>query len=134
MKHLYRFVGGGLAYLLVEIIWRYVMGHGEASLLMAPMGGTVAVVIFLFDDKKWFPLLSALAGAVTTTLLELLVGSIAVFHFGVRLWHYGRINWQGIIALDWFFIWWGLCLGVVLARRLIQYFLKKRRETNGKAL
>ncbi|MBQ3063725.1 MAG: hypothetical protein IJC99_02845, partial [Clostridia bacterium] len=79
MKHLYRFVGGGLAYLLVEIIWRYVMGHGEASLLMAPMGGTVAVVIFLFDDKKWFPLLSALAGAVTTTLLELLVGSIAVF-------------------------------------------------------
>lgn len=134
MKHLYRFVGGGLAYLLVEIVWRYLMGHGAASLLMAPMGGIVAVVLFLLDDKKWFPLLSSLAGAVVTTLLELIVGSIALFGYGVRFWHYGRINWQGIIALDWFFKWWGLCLGVVVARRLLQYFLKKRREKHGKAL
>ena len=134
MKHLYRFLGGGLAYLLVEIVWRYLMGHGEASFLMAPMGGTVCVVLFLLDDKKWFPLLSSLAGAVTVTLLELVVGSIAVFRFGVRLWHYGRITWQGIIALDWFFIWWGLCLGVVVLRRLLGYFLKRWREKNGKAV
>lgn len=134
MKHLYRFLGGGVIYLLIEIVWRYFMGHSAASPLMAPMGGTVCLVLLLLDDKKWFPLLSSLVGAVTVTLLELIVGSVALFGFGVRFWHYGRITWKGIIALDWFFIWWGLCLGAVLARRLLQYFLRKRRGKNGKAV
>lgn len=132
MKHLLRFLIGGLAYFVVEVVWRICMGHGEASFLMAPMGGIVCVVVFRLYDKRVPLLLTSLAGAVVTTLLELLVGSIAVFGFGRRFWWYDRIHWQHIIALDWFFKWWGLCLGVVVAWRLLEIYLKKRRErSNG---
>ncbi|MBE6605229.1 MAG: hypothetical protein E7639_05965 [Ruminococcaceae bacterium] len=127
MKHLLRFLMGGLAYFAVEVVWRILMQHGKASFLMVPMGGIVCVVVFLLYDKRVPLLLCSLAGAVTTTLLELAVGSVALFGFGRRFWHYGRINWHGIIALDWFFKWWGLCLGVVVAWRLLEIYLKKRR-------
>jgi len=127
MKHLLRFLIGGLAYFAVEVVWRIFMQHGKASFLMAPMGGIVCVVVFLLYDKRVPLLLCSLAGAVTTTLLELAVGSVALFGFGHRFWHYGRINWHGIIALDWFFKWWGLCLGVVVAWRILEICLKKRR-------
>ena len=129
MKHLLRFLIGGLAYFAVEVVWRICMGHGEASFLMAPMGGIVCVVVFLLYDKRVPLLLTSLAGAVCITLLELIVGSIAWFGYGVRFWHYGRITWHGIIALDWFFKWWGLCLGVAVAWRVLEIYLKKRRET-----
>ena len=134
MKHLYRFLGGGLAYVLIEVVWRLLMGHGQASLLMVPMGGIVAVVLFFLEDRKWNPFFSSLAGAETVMILELIVGSIALFGFGKRFWEYSRINWHGIIAFDWFFIWWGLCLAVVLSRRLLLYLIRKRREKHGKAV
>ena len=134
MKHLLRFTIGGVAYFIVEIVWRILMGHGEASFLMAPMAGIVALVLFALEDRRVNILLSSGVGAVTTTLLELIVGSIALFGFGKRFWHYSRINWQGIIALDWFFKWWGVCLGVLVAKRLLFYFLKKRKGNDGAAV
>lgn len=132
MKHLLRFTIGGVAYFIVEIVWRILMGHGEASFLMAPMAGVVALVLFALEDRRVNILLSSGIGAVTTTLLELIVGSIALFGFGKRFWHYSRINWQGIIALDWFFKWWGVCLGVLVAKRLLFYCLKMRKKKQGK--
>ena len=134
MKHLLRFTIGGVAYFIVEVVWRILMGHGEASFLIAPMAGIVSLVLFALEDRRVNILLSSGVGAVTTTLLELTVGSIALFGFGKRFWHYGRINWQGIIALDWFFKWWGVCLGVLVAKRLLLYFLKKRKGNDGAAL
>ena len=127
-KHGLRFLIGGLLYLLIELVWRYFMNHGTPSLLMAPMGGAVAVVLLFLEDRRTPLFLSSFLGAVTVTLLELIVGSIALFGFGKRFWLYGRINWQGIIALDWFFKWWGVCLAVLMAKRLFFYWLKKRKE------
>lgn len=126
MKHLLRFGVGGVLYFFVEVVWRIFMNHGTASFLMAPMAGVVAVVVFWLEDKRVPALLSALVGAAVTTLLELIVGSIALFGFGRRFWHYGRINWNGIIALDWFFKWWGVCLGALVLYRLGAYLMKKR--------
>ena len=129
MKHLLRFLLGGLAYFAVEVVWRICMQHGEASFLMAPMGGIVCVAVFWLYDKRVPLLMTSLAGAVITTLLELIVGSIALFCFDRRFWYYGRINWQGIISLDWFFKLWGLFLGVVVAWRLLQSYLKRRKQS-----
>ncbi|MBQ9801692.1 MAG: hypothetical protein IJW51_01295 [Clostridia bacterium] len=128
MKHILRFCVGGLAYFLVEVVWRICMNHGEASFLMAPMGGLVCVVVMWLYDKRVNLVLGGLIGAVVTTLLELIVGSVALFGFNRRFWHYGRINWNGIIAFDWFFKWWGICLGVLVARWLLDLYLKKRKE------
>ena len=127
-KHVLRFFAGGLAYFVVEVVWRIFMKHGEASFLMAPMGGLVCVTVMALYDKRVPMILGGLVGAVVTTLLELIVGSIALFGFGHRFWHYGRINWNGIIALDWFFKWWGVCFAVLVARRLLELYLKWRRE------
>ena len=126
MKHLLRFGVGGVLYFFVEVVWRIFMKHGTASFLMVPMAGVVAVVVFLLEDKRVPALLSSLVGATVTTLLELIVGSIALFGFGRRFWHYGRINWNGIIALDWFFKWWGVCLGALVLYRLGAYVIRKR--------
>lgn len=130
-KHLLRFLVGGGVYYLVEIVWRFFMKHGTASPLMILMGGTVFTVVMLVEDKKLHILLGSFIGGATAVLMELLIGSILVYGYGIRLWHYGRINFNGIIALDWSFIWWGLCMGLILARRwLTRYFAnrKKKRE------
>ncbi len=136
MKHLLRFACGGVLYFFVEGIWRICMNHGEASFLMAPMAGVVCVTVMALYDKRVHIVLGSLVGAVVTTLLELIVGSIALFGFGKRFWRYGRITWHGIISVDWFFKWWAICFGVLLARWLLDLYLKRRKETknNGKAL
>lgn len=119
---------------MVELVWRYFMQHGTPHFLMVPMGGLVFMLLMLLEDRRVFPLLSALLGALTVVSLELSVGSVLLFGFGKRYWHYGRINFKGLIALDWFFIWWGVCLLVVLARRIATYLWKRKREKNGKAV
>ena len=136
MKHVLRFACGGVLYFIVEVVWRILMGHGEASFLMAPMAGIVCVVVMALYDKRVPIVLGSLAGAIVITLLELLVGSVALFGFGRRFWYYGRINWHGIIALDWFFKWWGVCFGVLFARWLLELYLKwrKQKENDGKAV
>ncbi|MBR2464190.1 MAG: hypothetical protein IKB41_02010 [Clostridia bacterium] len=131
-KHILRFLCGGILYFIVEVVWRIFMRHGEASFLMAPMAGIVCVTVMWLYDKKVPIILGSLVGAIVTTTLELIVGSIALFGFGHRFWHYGRINWHGIIALDWFFKWWGVCFGVLFARWLLALYLKRRRQSNGK--
>ena len=131
-KHILRFLCGGILYFIVEVVWRIFMEHGEASFLMAPMAGIVCVTVMWLYDKKVPIILGSLVGAIVTTTLELIVGSIALFGFGHRFWHYGRINWHGIIALDWFFKWWGVCFGVLFARWLLALYLKRRRQSNGK--
>ena len=128
MKHFLRFLAGGGFYFLVELVWRYFMQHGTPHFLMVPMGGLVFMLLMLLEDRRVFPLLSALLGALTVVSLELSVGSVLLFGFGKRYWHYGRINFNGIIALDWSFIWWGLCFGLILARRLILRYLAHRKE------
>ena len=127
MKHLIRFLGGGLTYFVVEIVWRYFMRHGTASPLMILMGGTVFTVVMLVEDKKLHILLGSFIGAVTAVSMELLIGSVLLYGYGIRLWHYGRINFNGIIALDWSFIWWGLCFGLILARRLLTRYFTNRK-------
>lgn len=128
MKHLLRFVAGGLVYYLVEVVWRFFMNHGTASPLMMPMGGLVFLVVMLAEDKHLPIWLGSLLGGATAVLCELAVGSVLLFGFGIRLWHYGRINWNGIIALDWSLIWCGVCFGLIVARRLIEHILKRRAE------
>ena len=128
MKHVWRFLVGGVAYFVVEVIWRAIMNHWAASFLMAPIAGIVCVTVMALYDKHVPMILGGLVGAVVTTLFELIVGSIALFGFGRRFWHYSRINWKGIIALDWFFKWWGVCFALLVARRLLELYLKRRRE------
>ena len=132
MKHLIRFVCGGVGYYLIEVVWRYFMNHGTPSLLMIPMGGLVCVVLFLVEDKKLPILLGSFLGAVTTVLSELAIGSILLFGFNKRYWHYGRINFHGIIALDWSFIWWGVCFAFILLMRLFKK-LWAWRKTRGES-
>ena len=127
-KHVLRFLVGGLAYFVVEVVWRVFMNHGQASFLMAPMGGLVCVTVMALYDRRVPMILGSLVGAVVITLLELIVGSVALFGFGHRFWHYGRINWNGIIALDWFFKWWGVCFAALVARRLLELYLKRRTK------
>ena len=130
-KHLMRFLIGGGVYYVIEIVWRYFMRHGKASPLMIFMGGTVFAVVMLLEDKELHILLGSFLGALCAVSLELALGALLYYGFGIRLWHYGRINLNGFIALDWSFIWWGLCFALILARRIAERYLdirKKKRE------
>jgi len=132
MKHLYRFAAGGLAYLLIEFVWRILMRHGDPAWVIIPMAGLVCMTVLALEDRRVNPLLSFFVGAVLTIALELAVGAICYYCFdGLRFWYYGRINFKGFIALDWFFIWWGVCLGLVLVCRLARKWLRARRARKG---
>ena len=136
MKHILRFCCGGVAYFFVEVVWRIFMNHGKASFLMAPMAGIVCITVMALYDKRVNIILGSFVGAVVTTLLELVVGSIALYGFNKRFWQYGRITFNGIISVDWFFKWWAICFGVLLARWLLDLYLKRRKRKNndGKAV
>ena len=132
MKHLIRFACGGVGYYLIEVVWRYFMNHGTPSLLMIPMGGFICVVLLWAEDKKLPILIGSFLGAAATVLSELVVGLILLDCFNKRYWHYGRINYRGVIALDWSFIWWGVCFGFIALLRLFRFFVKQRKARGEK--
>ena len=132
MKHLFRFVCGGVGYYLIEVVWRYFMNHGTPSLLMIPMGGFICVVLLWAQDKRLPILLGSFLGALTTVLSELIVGLILLDCFNKRYWCYGRINYRGVIALDWSFIWWGVCFGFLVLLRVAKWLWARHKVKKGR--
>lgn len=98
---------GGLAYMVIEILWR---GHTHWS--MGVLGGVCFVFIGLLDE--WFEhpplLLQMMQGAVIVTMLELITGIIVNLHLGWDVWDYSDMpgNLMGQVcpqfAVAWFFL------------------------------
>ena len=98
---------GGMAYMVIEILWR---GHTHWS--MGVLGGMCFVFIGLLDE--WFEhpplLLQMVQGAAIVTMLELITGIIVNMHLGWDVWDYSDMpgNFMGQVcpqfSVAWFFL------------------------------
>lgn len=128
--HSMRFLIGGGTYLLIEVVWRMLYHRRATHPIMMLPAGTVLTVVCYLDDRKWNIFLNALIGMLIVVFFELVIGLTAIHVFDTYLWDYGSIpgTFMHVICPRWSMIWYGMCFGVILIKRMGTKFLRKRRE------
>ena len=115
-KHLLLFSVGGLAYVVVELLWR---GFSHISMFFA--GGTCFLLLGkLRNTKPRLPwLLQGCLGALAITQVELLTGLLVNRNY--RVWDYRNmpLNFFGQICLPFSLLWIPLSLVAMQFYRLL---------------
>ena len=107
LKNLLIFSIFGLAYGLIEILWR---GYTHPSMVI--VGGSCGLLIGLLNErnKKMNLLLQMVEGMVIVTVLEFVSGIILNLCLGLNIWDYSnmRFNLLGQVCpqfcIAWFFL------------------------------
>lgn len=123
LKSLTVFTFGGLAYGLLEIIWR-----GETHISMFLVGGLCFLMINAIDSFPVFKgglLLEAPFCAAAVTAVELISGLIVNIMMNLSVWDYSDmpLNFMGQICLPFSVIWLGLSVPAALAGRILRMLL-----------
>ena len=89
-KYLYLFLFGGLAYYLIEVLWR-----GYSHMAMAVVGGLCFVLIGLINEGilcRGMPLvLQMTIAAGIVVVIELIAGLILNVWLGLGIWDYSKL-------------------------------------------
>jgi len=115
-----QFVGGGLAYGAIEILWR---GNTHLSMLIA---GGVGLIILVYISKSRYTLpIQSLFGAMAITTVELVFGCVVNLWMGLNVWDYSSrpLNLWGQICYEFFFLWYLLCFAVLT----VCHFIAKQK-------
>ena len=123
LKSLSVFTFGGLAYGMLEILWR-----GETHISMFVVGGLCFLMISVIDGLPAFGgslLLEAPICALCVTAVELVSGVIVNMNMGLEVWDYSEVplNLWGQICLPFSVIWLALAIPAALAARLMKHFM-----------
>ena len=128
-KYGYLFLFGGLAYYLVELLWR-----GRSHLAMAVVGGLCFVLIGLINESilhRGMPLvLQMTVAAAIVTLVELAAGLVLNRWLGLAIWDYSNLplNLWGQVCPQFFGAWWMLSLiGIMLDDYLRYWFFQEKK-------
>lgn len=119
-RYIYRFIFGGSLYILIEVLWRLAVNHRSTNITMFFLAGLVYTTILHLEDKKHNIWITSLVGMLIATAGELIIGTISVDIFNVRLWQYGGLTYRGIISLKWSLLWYVLCFFVIIAYRKLK--------------
>lgn len=124
------FLVGGLAYALIEILWR---GHTHWTMFL--LGGICFVIMGLLNEYKipwhWCLVRQSVVSACVITVFEFVVGCIVNIRFGWQVWDYSDLpfNLCGQVCLYYFLLWIPLsAAGIVLddwIRYLVYINIKK---------
>ena len=119
LKGLAVFSFGGLAYGLLEIIWR-----GQTHISMFFVGGLCFLLITLIDGAELFGgaiLLEAPVCALTVTAIELVSGLIVNVGMDLSVWDYSSLplNLWGQICLPFSAMWLALSVPAIFAGRIL---------------
>lgn len=112
------FVFGGLAYALLEILWRR-----RTHWSMAITGGTCFVSLFRLYKK--FPEMTlkrkCIVGSLIITFFEGLCGFIVNIKYKLNVWDYSRcaLNFKGQICPFYSFLWALLCIPISVICKLL---------------
>ena len=105
-RNLLIFVIFGLAYGLIEILWR-----GYTSLSMIIVGGICGLIVGLINEKFNYSVLSQMViGMVIVTVIEFVSGYVLNIKLGLEIWDYSNMkyNFMGQIcpqfSMAWFFL------------------------------
>lgn len=106
------FLFGGVAYVLLEYIWR---GHSHWT--MAVAGGTCLVLLYgVFTRLTGIPTaLLCIIGATVITAVEFVTGAIVNRWLNWQVWDYSkrRFHLYGQVCLTYFILWGILCAPLV---------------------
>ena len=128
LKHLVLFIIGGSLYVLIEIIWRAIMGSTPTHWAMFFVGGLIFII--LGGINEWIPWeLSLLKqcgiGTIVVLLVEFLSGCVLNLWLDLHIWDYSDkfLNIMGQICPQ-FAIAWFILAGVgILLDDHLRYWL-----------
>ncbi len=123
LKHFILFGMGGIAYIVIEMLWR---GYSHWSMFM--LGGMCFLVIGFINEQSRgkLPLLTQMAiGSAAITLLEFLTGYIVNIKLGMNVWSYYDMpyNIMGQVCLEYMVMWFFLSAGCIFADDYLRYRL-----------
>lgn len=112
-KNLILFAFGGIAYVIIELLWR-----GWSHRFMFILGGLCFVLVGLINEKRSIPLpLQMLIAAVIITSLEFIAGYIVNIKLNLNIWSYSDLpyNIMGQVCLPYALLWFSLSLVCIIA-------------------
>lgn len=132
-KHLCLFVIGGSVYVIIEIIWRKLMGSTPTHWTMFILGGLVFLLVgginecFPWSTPIW---LQCLIGTGIILLLEFVFGCILNLWFGLHIWDYSNVpfNLLGQICLPFAVAWYFLTAFAIVADDYLRYWLFREEK------
>lgn len=128
LKYVALFLFGGVAYYLIEILWR-----GYSHWTMIILGGLCFVAVGLINNiLPWNMVieLQALIGAILITALEFVVGLIVNVNLGWDIWDYSNVpfNLLGQICLPFSLLWYMLSIVVIFTDDYIRYIFFNEKK------
>ena len=138
MKQMYKklilFIFGGMAYYLIEILWR---GYSHFSMFI--LGGICFVLIGLINEfLNWNTLIwkQQLIATGIITFLEFIFGLFLNVWLGLNIWDYSnmRFNVLGQISLGYSILWFFLSLPAIVLDDYLRYWLFKEDKPMYKIL
>lgn len=122
-RNLLIFVIFGLAYGVIEILWR---GYTHPSMVI--LGGICGLIIGLLNEKKhnMNPLLQMILGMIIITTFEFITGYILNIKLGLNIWDYSNMkyNFMGQICPQFSIAWFFLSYAIVYIDDFIRKVIK----------
>ena len=123
------FIGGGIAYYLLEYSFRTILHRGDTHWTMFVIGGFSLMAILLIDDRLRFPLwVKAILSGLAITAMEFLLGGFYLYVLHDPIWTYGTAAILEVISVTWSMLWCALSLLVLLIRRLFLRVIGRNKK------
>ena len=93
-KNIVLFSIGGVIYLMIEVIWRYLMNRPDTHWTMFIVGGLAFLIIgsineyFTWEIPIW---LQSIIGTIAVTVLEFISGCVLNIWLGLNIWDYSNV-------------------------------------------
>ena len=123
LKNVVLFCVGGLAYGLIEVIYRQ-----KTYPLMILCGGIAIVLLDKINDHiSWDMdvLLQGCIGSALITGMEFIIGNLSLAGVLPKMWDYSNVwmNYKGIICLPFSLIWIVLSICAIMLADAINYYI-----------
>lgn len=132
LKDLILFAVGGLAYIVIELLWR---GYSHWSMFF--LGGLCFLIIGMINERSTWetPLLfEMLLGSFIITALEFAFGYVINIRMGLGVWDYSDMSYNimGQVCLPYMGLWFILSFFCIVIDDNLRYYLfgeEKKRYT-----
>lgn len=126
LKHIKKaailFTVGGLAYIIIELLWR---GHTHWSMAIA--GGLCFLIVGGINEFfSWSTplILQGIIGSISITIIEFIFGLIFNIWLGLGVWDYSTmpLNIMGQICVPFMFLWIPLAIIAIILDDWLRYW------------